>query len=91
MSEVFVFLVVAAALLVIVGLAKDRMSDQTAPPLLTDSGGKGIFNPMLLDVGSSSSDTHSSHGDTSHHHASTDAGAHHGSFDGGPFDSGGHH
>ena len=91
MSEVFVFLVVAAALLVIVGIARRRIADQSAPPSLANGGDDGVFNPMFLDGGSSSSDMHTTHGDASHNHASTDSGSHHGGFDGGHFDGGGHH
>ena len=89
MTEVFVFFLIVAALLAIVWYAKDRVNKPYTS--LTDEGADGIISPAFFDGGSQvSSNSHTSHCDTSGH-TSADGGGHHSGFDSGHFDGGSHH
>lgn len=89
MTEVFVFFLIVAVLLAIVWYPKDRVNKPYTS--LTGEGADGIISPAFFDGGSQvSSNSHTSHCDTSHP-ASADCGGHHSGFDSGHFDGGSHH
>ncbi len=92
MSDVFVFLLTVIALLAIYGIAANRSKkDPVLRPFTDQESDGGVLHLALFSSSSdSSSHSHPSHSDVSHH-APADTGAPHGGFDSGHLDGGGGH